>query len=437
MVAVVNQGRSIRNILQYNENKTTLTIDQQKSIKAATLIHANGFAKDIDGLRFADKLKSFEKLTSLNERTKVNAIHISLNFDPSEQGLSTNKLQEIAISYMDQLGFGGQPYLVYKHNDASHPHIHIVTTNIQANGKRIKLHNIGRDKSEKARKNIEKVFNLVRADDKQRHQQFELAPINVKKVVYGKSPEIGTKRAITNVLDYVLPNYKYTSLAELNAVLRNYNVIAHQGGKDSRTHQRNGLYYQILGENGKQVGKPIPASDFYNKPTMVKLQEFFAEKELQREGHKRRIKNAVDLHFFKKSESSMAQLEEALRKDNIQMVIRQNDQGTIYGLTYIDHKTKCVFNGSDLGKEYSANRVQQRLKLIDQASYQTPVTEKQTTREPSKISKPEQDHFQQNGKSQESQMPQHTPPYKPQQGGMAAELSQDPSKRRRRKKLRY
>ena len=47
-------------------------------------------------------------------------------------------------------------------------------------------------------------------------------------------------------------------------------------------------------------------------------------------------------------------------KERIQLISRQNDKGVIYGLTYIDHQTKCVFNGSDLGKQYSANAIQQR-----------------------------------------------------------------------------
>jgi hypothetical protein len=32
----------------------------------------------------------------------------------------------------------------------------------------------------------------------------------------------------------------------------------------------------------------------------------------------------------------------------------------IYGITYVDHHKKCVFNGSDLGKQYSAAGIQQR-----------------------------------------------------------------------------
>ncbi len=50
----------------------------------------------------------------------------------------------------------------------------------------------------------------------------------------------------------------------------------------------------------------------------------------------------------------------ALQKENIQVVLRQNEKGVIYGITYVDHRSKCVFNGSHLGKQYSANAIQQR-----------------------------------------------------------------------------
>jgi hypothetical protein len=58
-----------------------------------------------------------------------------------------------------------------------------------------------------------------------------------------------------------------------------------------------------------------------------------------------------------KPPKSLLAFKEALQKEKINLVIRQNDNGIIYGLTYIDHNTKCVFNGSDIGKEYSAKGI--------------------------------------------------------------------------------
>ncbi len=109
-------------------------------------------------------------------------------------------MNEIADTYMQKIGFGEQPYLVYQHADAGHPHIHIVTLKVRKNGSRIDTQNIGRNQSEKARKEIEQMYNLVKAEDSKQRQAYQLKPVNVQKVQYGRSE---TKRAITNVLDAV------------------------------------------------------------------------------------------------------------------------------------------------------------------------------------------------------------------------------------------
>jgi hypothetical protein len=192
MVAVIKSSGSIRNVLHYNENKLAQNV--------ARLIHSQGFGKDTDKLGFTDKLRTFEKLLSLNQSTKLNTVHISLNFDPSEK-LDSETLSKIADTYMQRIGFGSQPYLVYQHHDAGHPHIHLISTNIQPGGRRIPLQNIGRNQSEKARKEIEKEFGLKPAQQEQK-LLHELKPVAVGKVQYGKTE---TKRAITNVLHKILP----------------------------------------------------------------------------------------------------------------------------------------------------------------------------------------------------------------------------------------
>src|SRR5665213_912496 len=186
------------------------------------------------------------KQAELNERTTVNCVHISLNFDPSEQFVD-DKLKEIAAVYMQKIGFGEQPYLLYRHDDAGHPHMHIVTTNIKENGRRIELHNLGKIQSEKARKEIELAYGLLKPEDSKQRQAYELNPINVQKVQYGKS---ATKRAIANVLNKILKEYKFTSLPELNAVLQQYNIAADRGSSNSRIYQNHGLTYRILDANG-------------------------------------------------------------------------------------------------------------------------------------------------------------------------------------------
>src|SRR5215216_3613587 len=139
MVAVIKFSSSLRNVLNYNENK----LKQKK----AELIHSSAYAKDTDKLGFTEKFKRLEKQMELNDVSKKSVVHISLNFDPSEK-LKHSTLKGIADAYMQKIGFGDQPYLVYEHRDAGHPHIHIVSTTIRNDGSRIKTHNIGRNQSE-------------------------------------------------------------------------------------------------------------------------------------------------------------------------------------------------------------------------------------------------------------------------------------------------
>jgi hypothetical protein len=257
---------------------------------------------------------------------------------------------------MGKIGFGKQPYLVYQHHDAGHPHIHIVSIKVRPDGSRIDMNNIGRNQSEQARKAIEKEFGLVNAEAQKKQEQFQLKPVSVAKVLYGK---LQTKMAIQNVLEAVLSQYRYTSLPELNTVLKQYNVMAERGSENSRVYHHNGMLYRILDADGNPIGVPIKASLFFNNPTLKSLQEKFKENEAKRMPHKSRVKNSIDM-FLAGKKATLQDLIKAMEKQGIYVALRQNDSGLIYGITYVDHQTKCVFNGSVLGKQYSAKAIQER-----------------------------------------------------------------------------
>ncbi len=352
MVAVIHSSSSLRNCLNYNEQKVC-TGD-------ARCLEAAYYPMDAGDMNFYQKLARLEKLTELNQRTKVNSVHISLNFDPSET-LSEEKLQEIAAVYLEKIGFGGQPYLLYQHLDAGHPHIHLVTTNIKPDGKAINLNNLGKNQSTVARKEIEIEYGLVKAEESSQREMFRLKPVNVERALYGR---VETKRAIGGVLNSVLKNYKFTSLPELNAVLGLYNITADAGSEGSRIREHDGLVYRVLDEVGKKVGVPIRGSDFFSKPTLKNIKEKFAANDTARAAHKGRLRNAIDLALLKGA-VSLKKLAEDLKKDGIDLVIRQNADGVIYGITYVDHVKKTVFNGSDLGKGFSAKAILERCAHVE------------------------------------------------------------------------
>jgi hypothetical protein len=338
MVAKIKTGRSIIGAINYNEHKVGLG--------KAELILAQGYLKDPLDLTFNDKLERLTDLAKRNQLTLVNTLHVSLNFAVGEN-LEKDILQQIADDYMEGLGFGKQPYLVYQHHDAGHPHLHIVSTNIKPDGKRISFHLLANRASESSRKQVELTYNLVKAEDQGKQQNIIGKPL--EQVSYGKSE---VKRSITNVVNEVVRAYKFTSIPELNAVLNQYNITADRGSKDSRMYEKNGLVYWVLDEKGNKLGVPIKASSIYGKPTLKTLEDRFRLNEMLRKPLKEQLKSKLDKALLKPLSKSAFQKQ--LKSEGIQVIFRQNEEGRLYGITFVDHKSKAVFNGSDLGKMYSA-----------------------------------------------------------------------------------
>ncbi|MCQ6958274.1 relaxase/mobilization nuclease domain-containing protein [Mucilaginibacter aquariorum] len=346
MVAKIKSGKSLIGAINYNENK----------VKAgkAILLAAQLYSKDVELLSFNDKLFRLTDLANRNQRTKTNSVHLSLNFDLSED-MNAQTLVDISDSYMDKIGFGNQPYLVYQHTDAGHPHVHIVTTNIDAEGGRISLHNIGRLKSEPARKQVEKEFGLIEAESKSIvNKQIERD--HISPLVYG---EFDVKRAITNIVNAVVQQYKFSSLPEFNAILRLYNIEADPGNRESVMFKKGGLRYWALDVSGKKLGVPIKASAVYGKPTQYLLNDRYKLGEYLRKPFKESLKNTISQALAKSLNKNQFLIE--LKQQEVVGVLRHNADGRVYGVTYIDFRNKSVFNGSDLGKSFSAAAIMSAL----------------------------------------------------------------------------
>ncbi|HLP37596.1 relaxase/mobilization nuclease domain-containing protein [Lacibacter sp.] len=348
MVAKITTPKRIEAALNYNEKKV------QKG--NAVCLQAVNYLQDAGEMSFYQKLAGFEQRNRLNERATTRTLHVSLNFDPSEK-MNEEKLLQIASDYMMKIGFAEQPYLVYKHEDAGHPHIHIVSTTIKADGSRINTHNIGRNQSEKARKEIEQQYGLIKAERQQQLGSPMIKPVDVQKVIYGKSE---THRGIANVVSAVFSSYKFCSLPEYNASLKQFNVVADRGKEEGRIYKNRGLVYRVLDERGSKVGVPIKASAIGCQPTLTNLEKKFAANEVAKESLKPFVKTKLE-ECLAKSPATVHGLIELLKKKNIYTLLRQNAEGRVYGITFVDNQNKCVFNGSDLGKGYSVASIQTRL----------------------------------------------------------------------------
>ena len=351
MVAKISTGRTIGGVIRYNEQKV-------KSGQAK-LVHMGGFAHE--NLTLNEKILSFKKLQKLNARTKTNTVHVSLNFSPKDT-IDEFTLQKIAADYLKGIGFENQLYLLYQHFDAAHPHIHLVTTNITCEGKRIETHNLGKIKSEKTRREIEDRYHLVKAEEQRKQKVNLLQPL--EKATYSKQE---TKASISNIVQEVMRTYQFASLPELNAVLGQFNVCAYRGETESDMFKNKGLVYTILDAAGNRIGVPVKASSIYSRPTLARLEKIFLRNKEARMQHREMLRDLIQ--GVLKSSSSLEEYTSKLRPKGIKPLFRINEEGRMFGVTYIDNVNRCVFNGSSLGKELSANALSAKFSMNNDMTY--------------------------------------------------------------------
>ncbi|AZA82401.1 relaxase [Chryseobacterium lactis] len=337
MIAKIGRGSKIYGALLYNHNK----VIQDKG----QILHMNNMLETPDGnYTTGQLLASFMPNLASNKKTEKTVIHISLNPDPGDI-VSDEDFIRIANEYMTKMGYGNQPYVVFKHNDIDRTHIHIVSTTIDENGKKIS------DVFEKKRsmeicRKIEKDYNLTPADQKINFDEsFKFTPVN-----YNNG---NIKSQIASVVRYLPNYYNFQNLGSYNALLSLFNIIAEHIKKDINGELKEGLAYFALDVNGNKVGNPFKASLFGKQSGLAALRSHFEKSKQISDDIK--VKTRTIISQALNLTSNEKEFKDYLIEQGINIVIRRNDQGRVYGITFVDHNTGHVFNGSHLGKQFSAN----------------------------------------------------------------------------------
>ena len=341
MIAKINNGASIFGAIEYNQSKV--------NENHATIIFQNNMIENYTGdskkdLHFA--LRSFETYLAANKRTEKPVVHISLNPDPKDQ-LSDEQYVQLAADYMEKMGFKNQPYIVYKHADIDRIHLHIVSVRVDENGKKLS-DSFEKMRSMDACRELETKFRLHPALKKGR----EFGENVIKKIDYQRGD---VKRQISNTVRSLLQMYKFQSLGEFNALLGCYNIDVKHVKGEKFDREYNGIVYSAKNDNGEIVSNPFKSSLFgkmfgFEKltKTMKNNAEILKDKEKAN-----RLKKVIAAAM--KANKTKEDFIKLLQSNGIDVVFRTNEDGRIYGVTFIDHENKVVLNGSRLGKEFSAN----------------------------------------------------------------------------------
>ena len=337
MIAKISATENLGGALGYNFKKV-------EKGEASILLTAELYQSKEGRYTMEEVFADMESLIPKKCRTKKTVFHCSLNPHPDEK-LSDETLTQIAKEYMEALGYGNQPYIVFKHNDISREHIHIVSLRVDSKGRKIN------DRFEKRRSKqitdtLERKFGLIPSSKVTDREIEEVSKIDTTKG--------NIKEQVSETLRSVLKHYKFCSFGELNAILTVYNLTVEEIKTEFRGKKYDGLVYVPTNDKGGKISTPIHASDIGRGVGYTAIQN-------RMQKSKQAIKPLISiiryrvLQTMRTSPQTEEELRQRLEKQGLRVVIRKNDNGRIYGITFIDDEQGVAFNGSRLGKGYAAN----------------------------------------------------------------------------------
>ena len=342
MHANLKRNPSPVDVLDYHEEKVKQ--------KAAECIGAENFVKDHDSLSYADKLYVFELRAGYNDRVNKKMFHTTLQFGVGTE-VSNETMAAVGKEYMQEMGWGNEPYLIYRHRDAAQEHLHLVSTNIDRDGNVKLVSKYALLRSAAVTERLAAKYGL---------SSRELIAKDIPEALKHLNKGLKVLYPVMNrILEEVVPQYRYTNLEELNAVLRLHRIEASRGKEHTMTYQKQGLHYHPLTEDGQPAREYLPARRFPSRPTLGSLEKRFAENLALRERHRESLVTLINYTLAGKG-LNLEAFRTALEKRKVSLVTGE-DPGGGRKVWYVDHTNKTIFEGAALGENYSFAGMQKRL----------------------------------------------------------------------------
>ena len=337
MIAKISATENLGGALGYNFKKV-------EKGEANILLAAELYQDKEGNYTMEEVFADMEALIPKKCRTKKTVFHCSLNPHPDEK-LTDEQLVQIAKEYMEALGYGNQPYIVFKHNDIAREHIHIVSLRVDFDGNKINDKYEGR-RSKKITDALEKKYHLIPSSKVSEKTTTETPKVNV---VQGN-----IKEQVSNIIRSAMKHYTFCSLGELNAVLRKYNLAVEEVNTEYRGKRYDGLVYVPTDDKDNKVSTPIHSSDIGRGVGYTAVQNKMQKSKQIIKPLIPTVRNKV-LQAMRTSPQTEEELQRKLEEQGLHVVTRKNESERIYGITFIDDEVGVALNGSRLGKGYSAN----------------------------------------------------------------------------------
>ena len=344
MIAKIGRSSNLYGALVYNNIK----IEKEKG----KILFTNKIIETPSGQYSVGQLaQSFERYLAANRNTEKHTLHISLNPDPNDE-VSDERFIQLAQDYMEEMGYREQTFVVFKHTDIDRTHIHIVSVCVYEDGKKIS-DRFERRRSMEVCRALEKKYGLLPAMDRSGKSK--------KPIFNPVDYQIGNiKSQIASIIRHLPKYYRFRTLGEYNALLSLFNITAEKVEGELGGKMQKGLLYFALNKDGEKVGHPFKAS-LFGKDAGLKSLELYFEKcrdALRDDGSKSELIASISNAMV--SPTNEENFKTYLKNQGINTVVRRNKSGLMYGITFIDHHSKTVWNGSSLGKMFSSNSFNER-----------------------------------------------------------------------------
>lgn len=313
IVKILGSAGSDFHGVQYNDKKVEKGTGELMLMKNfPTFINENSSQEEV---------RNYFKSISKNEKVKKPQFHtvISTKF----QKHSKEELAKVAEDFMQEMGYGNQPFIVVFHNDTENNHVHIVSIRVdKSTGKKI--------------------------NDSYEKLKAQKAMIDIKERIYG----INNEETINNLL-----SYKISSLKQLELLMeRNgFKVVRSKNDENILVILKNGVCEKMI--NGKQLVFNNSKNDNRVKQIKAILNKYkglYSSKVFKVEDRRhleKMLPEEKQMEDWKPKIEFESELQKKLRDVfGIDVAFHHKDGHLPFGYTVIDHKSETIYKGSEILK---------------------------------------------------------------------------------------
>lgn len=316
---------SVTSVLNYNESK----VEGEDAVLVAW--------ENMDSDSRESIPETFARRERMSRTVRNRSFHMVISPADGER-FSDDRMREYVSGLMGELGYGGQPYVLYRHNDTAHQHWHVVASRVKPDGYKVHDGN-----------NFAKCMNYVRekAEEYGYEARTKKDPRPNRFGVIQFDPECPDKMAMMRELCSHALEYRFTSYSQFVQILRVHGLAV---------RERTGLGTRLVIQGLDSTGKPC-TPEFTEKELGMKLYSLYSARAKEglrtfREwkGNSGRISGvlAEPLGYA----ASQRQLRRFARQEKIDFTLRRDpDTHRIRGGDFIDHETKCAFSLSDFDRK--------------------------------------------------------------------------------------